>query len=243
MSSSYLYVLDNPDKVSNEKWFCGRDLANIPSPFRALFLSYPSGGKTCLIQNILLKAQPYYKKIYLCHPELSTSTDDTDSEDDGSFDGKVREYKHIDYTPLYDFPKPSFFKTDDDEKQILICDDVELRNLTKEQKKRLNKICSFASSHYNLSVIIASQDSFSQLNVALVRFMNIFCVWKYNDLNYMRMLLNRMGILKKEIDNILEHMKNYDQHDFLCIDRTPNTPFRFRKNMYMPVLTNMSNTY
>lgn len=227
-------LIPNPDKKWNETWKPNSDLANFPAPSRIVLCGKPNSGKSSIIMNLLLKADPPYQRIYLLHPELKASGDMDADDDIDEYDGKVSEYQHIDFVPLYELPTPSFFNTGL-KKQCLIIDDIELKTINKEQKKRLNKLVSFASSHYNLSVFISTQDSFSQVPPCILRFCNVFILWKYTDLNYLRMLLNRMGIAKKSVNKIIEEMMNYNTHDSLTIDNTIDSPAKYRKNLYIPL--------
>lgn len=221
-------IINNPDKKHNEVWTPDRDMMNFPNPARIVCCGRPSVGKTNTILNILLKANPPYKKIFLMHPALTTN----DSDDEQDDECKVPEYKYIDYEPLYEMPAPTFFKNNQG-KTILIIDDVELKSLDKVQKKRLNKVISYASSHYNMSVIISTQDSFSQIPPCVFRFSNIFVIWRYNDLLYLNMLLNRSGISKSTSQKIIKLMEGFDLHDSLCIDNTSDSPAKYRKNFYL----------
>lgn len=228
-----IYVFKNPEKGCHERWEAGRSLANIPCPFRGVLFSRPNGGKTTLVLNLILQAKPHYNRIFLLHPKLRGSGDESGTDEE---DTDVPEYDSIDYEPLYEIPDHRTFNNGCS-KQLLIIDDLELRTISKEQRKRLNKVASFASSHYNLSILITSQDSFSQVPASILRFMNWYCVWKYNDLTYMRMLLNRMGISGREAERIMNEMNQYGEHDFLTIDRTDGAPAVYRRNMFTPVLT------
>ena len=233
--SNSIVVLNNPDKTKNEHWSVNRDLFNIPSPSRILVAARPNSGKTNFIMNFLLKQNPPFKHIYLMHPDLRASGDlDTDDEDDvDEYDGVVNEYKYIDFTPLYSIPKPTSFKDEKNEKKILIIDDVDIKVLSKEDKKNLGKICSFASSHYNMTVIITAQDIFHQVIPSIIRFCNVFVVFPYPSISYNQMLFNRFGVNKKTVPSILNEMSGYGIHDSLCIDHTEMSPAKYRKNMYM----------
>ena len=226
-----LTLITNPDKKYNETWEPERDFMNFPCPSRIVLCGSPNVGKSTIIINLILKAKPFYKRIFLMHPMLMIEEDDEDGDDVEV----VKEYKHIDYEAIYEFPNPKFFNNGC-KKQLLIIDDKELRTLPKEQKARLNKILSYASSHYNLSVVVACQDSFGQLPVCVLRFCNVIVIWRFNDLNYLRMLLLRCGVSGKKCqDAIINELKDYDKHDCIVCDYTENTPAKYRKNFYIPL--------
>lgn len=227
-----LILVSNPDKKLNETWTPDRDIGNIPCPSRICILGSPNSGKSTMILNFLLKASPPYQKIFLIHPALqSTLSSKNEPLDGGEEDDIVNEYKYVDYIPLYSLPKPKFFDNKCT-KQVLIIDDMNLKNLDKEQNRNLSKIISYSSSHYNLTIMIATQDSFSSLSVSVLRFCNVFVLYRFTDLCYLKMLFSRVGLSKKYQDKLLDEMKDYGLHDFLMIDKTSNSPAPFRRNMY-----------
>jgi hypothetical protein len=230
-------LFPNKQKKNHELWGEGRDLLNIPCPSRIVLAGKPNSGKTSIILNIILKAKPHYQKIWLMHPALKSSEDESDVEDEDISD-EIPEYSMIDYTPLYEWPVPKFFDNGY-KKQLLIVDDCELRTMKKEQKKRMNKCISYASSHYNLTVVISSQDVYSQIPPCVLRFANVVAFWRFSDLRYLRMLLDNLGVPKRDKDDIIDEIRNYGTHDFLLIDHTENAPAKYRKNAYIPVLTHL----
>jgi len=186
------------------------------------------------VLNLILRQDPPFRKIYLMHPDLKNTLDDDDDEEK-----IVKEYNCIDFIPLYGVPDPVYFKPVDKKdamtKKLLIIDDLDLKTLNKDEKKRIGKVMSYASSHYNMTVIVSSQDLFTQMPVFIARFCNVFIVYPYSSINYNQMLLNRFGINKKHQQKIIDEMRGYKTHDSLCIDRTENSPAPFRKNIYMPL--------
>ena len=233
--SGTLCLFKNPDKEKNEHWTPDRSLLNFPCPSRILICSSPGSGKTTLILNAILHAKPKYERIYLMHPALRHDGSEVEADDDENFDDEVSEYEAVDFQPLYDIPTPSYFDNEDRVKTLLVIDDMEMRTLNKEQKKRMNKLVSYASSHYNMTIMLSSQCVFSQLPVSTVRFCNVFVIYPYADLNYNRMLFNRIGVSSKELPKIEAVMKNFGMHDSLCIDRTENSPAKYRKNIFEPI--------
>jgi hypothetical protein len=213
---------NNVQKRNCEEWTPERSFMNIPCPFRGVFVSMPNCGKTKLCLNIVYQAQPKYEKIFLWHPEITEENQD------------VPDYTGVDYEPLTDIPAPIWFNNGS-KKQLLIIDDVELANLNKEQRSRLNKVITFSSSHYHLSVLITSQDIFSQLPEVVLKTVNFFVVWPNENVKYRRNMLDSLGVAGIEREKLIEHMKDYKEHDFIVIDKTTNSPARFRKNMFAPV--------
>ena len=60
-----LIKIDNPDKKWHEHWHEKRNPLNIIHPFRCLIFGSPNTGKTTNIKNIILRANPIFKKIYV----------------------------------------------------------------------------------------------------------------------------------------------------------------------------------
>lgn len=215
------------DKFS-EKWYTGRGMANYIHPFRMVICGRPNSGKSTNALNVILNQNPPFQRIYLMYPTLSDECDDSDDDntDDDKHSRLADEYSAIDYQPLTEFPKPNFF--DAKYKNLLIIDDVELRDSIKKQRHVLNKLLSFTSSHKSLSIIITSQDLFSQCLPAVYRFMNVYCIYRFDDLNYLRMLLSRIGVDEKSREGLMSVIAKLDNHSFITIDRTDGTPAPMR---------------
>jgi len=228
MNSSFIIFPNKEKDTTHERWYKGRNIANLTHPCRVLVVSRPGGGKTTFVLNLILKQEPPFKRVYLMHPGLMEGDEESDSDDE-SQEPRVPEYDAIDYIPLRTIPEPKEF--DASVKQLLVIDDMELRNSIKKEKHILNKLVSYASTHKNLSIIITSQCIFSQMLPAIGRFMNAFVVWHYDDANYMRMLAERIGIPKQKFHAWLSIMRSFGTHDSFMIDNTEGTPYPYRKNL------------
>jgi len=230
----------------NEKWTTDRDLMNIPG-MRALLIGKCNSGKSNTIFNIIIHSQPQFNKIYLCHPEFfitsSQTKEDSDDESDDEEHDIPEEYKILQESGyslelLKQIPTTAFFKRNmfDDEgnlmKSLLILDDIKISDLKPKLLARLEKCCSYASSHYNVNIVITSQIGLGSIPPSIPRLLNTFVVWKSDDLWYEKQLLNRVGINKYRIDNIMKELETYALHDCLVIDSTPNSPATLRKNWY-----------
>ena len=60
-----LLYLPNNDKSFHERWETGRDMLNIPHPFRAVLLGRPNVGKTNIIINLILRCN--FEEIFVIH--------------------------------------------------------------------------------------------------------------------------------------------------------------------------------
>lgn len=229
-----LVLFKSKDKASHESWYPNRYIANFPSPFRCVIISPPNGGKTCVAKNIIIHQEPPFKKVYLMHAqipwhnEMNDSDDDTDEDDEDT----VPEYSDVDYIPLNHIPKPKEF---DGQKSLLVIDDRTVKAMNKQERSEFARLFSFTSTHRNLSIIMCTQDAFHQLSTSVLRFANIFIVFHYDELNYLRMLADRIGIDKDKQVRFVKMLKDFGIHDSICIDKTAGTAHPYRKNLLEPV--------
>jgi len=211
-----IIVFKNKDKDKyTEKWHPHKNLANFIRPYRMLILASPSRGKTNVIKNILLHAKPEFDNIYLMHCDLHGT----------------KEYEEIDYIPLEEIPEIEEF--DRDFRNLLIIDDFSIGLLNKDELHKLQRLFSYVSTHRNLSIIITSQDLFSQQHNArfIVRYCNIFLLYKIKNLELLGLISKRLGLKKEDTEAIFkEHITS--QYDFLTIDDTQNSPAPLRKNLF-----------
>jgi hypothetical protein len=197
-----LLVIPNPDKVWHEKWKAGRNPLNIPHPFRCVCLGPPNVGKTLIVKNILLRANPPFEelKIIHCDPDYTKEYDDVD----GEF--------------LDEIPHPS--ELAGEVKTLFVLDDLEYKGMGKEQKSNLDRLFGNASTHKNISVILCSQDPFNvPVGVRRSRKTGLRSKTLQN------IFESPIFMYKDEKGN--SHNKKTDS---LWIDMTKNTPYPMRKN-------------
>ena len=227
--SRKLNFLENPDKKTHEIWSEGRSIINFPHPYRCLISGLPNCGKTTSVLNILVGAKPFFDNIFVIHPECFDSNiaedDERINKDILVPDCKIAEYSGVEFTGgLRYFPSPSYFDVLQKKKNLLIIDDIELRNYVKGRpyrSSRINKLFSYTSTHRSLSIIICSQDLYSQLLPAIYRFCNIFILYKFKDMNQVGLIARNIGVPKKKLEQLFEHLKT--THDSITIDN-PATP-------------------
>ena len=75
MPENKIIAFHSADKSHAEKWYRGRDWANIPRPFAMASYAPPSGGKTSLALNYILHADPIYDNIVIVNKNGSHSTE------------------------------------------------------------------------------------------------------------------------------------------------------------------------
>ena len=218
-----LKVFDNADKKWHEKWENGRDIMNIPHPFRCVLCGPPNCGKTSMIFNLLVANKPYFKEVIVihCDPEYT------------------KEYDNVNAIMTNEIPSPDQFEGK--KKTLVILDDLEYKNLTTEQKKNLDRLFGFVSTHKNISVCLSAQDVFN-IPSGVRRCSNLWVLWKINDLDAISRLARRVNYSSKQINQLFKENIN-GTHDSIMIDNTHKTPYPLRKNGTQPIKLNQDEDY
>lgn len=231
--------IKNPDKKLHEKWTSNRDLFNFPRPFRWLIAGSPNSGKTTLLLNYLLRAEPSYDRIFLLHPKIYNPESDDHTNDNVLLtdprDDIVPEYKGVKVHHLAYIPTEVFF---DGMKghSLFIIDDIDMLSFTKKdssKSRRVNKLYSYCSTHNNLSVITTSQSPGTQLPPIAFQLSNIITLFPQRDQFKIRVLSQKLGTDYKELKKYLDQLKG--QHDSLTLDQTTGSPMPMRKNVFEPL--------
>lgn len=218
-----IIALPNRDKKFHEKWDAGRDLLNITHPFRALFLGPPNCGKSTTVKNILLRADPPFEEIFVihCDPEFTQEYDDLyNYNSKGERDDGIQLLK--------DIPAPEDFEGL--VKTLVICDDLELKELSKDQRRALDRLFGFVSTHKNISVCLCSQDPFNVPPIVR-RCSNLFVLWRLVDMDSMAMTTRKTGLESGTLKRIFNKLMT-EPKDSLWIDLTEKSPAKLRRNGY-----------
>ena len=211
-------IIPNPEKKFHEKWFKGRNILNFPHPYRMLLCSIqPNLGKTNWVKNILIRAQPKFKEIFLLHCGENLQI----------------EYNDIECTCLSRMPPINSNQLNPKVKTLLIIEDKNFKFLKADDLHRLDRFYGFSSTHRNVSIIYCSQ-SFFDVPVSVRRMSNIYVLWKTKDLDSMKTIGRRCGLKKEELYRLIMKYLN-DVHDTLWIDCTKNTPYPLRLNGFTPI--------
>jgi hypothetical protein len=164
---------------------------------------------------MLLRADPPFTKIVVCHCDA-----------DGT-----NEYDDVSAEMLGRIPLPEEWKGD--EKTLCIVDDLEVKNLPKDQKIALSRLFGYVSTHKNVSVCLCSQDPY-QIPPIARRCANLFVLWKLVDLDSLVMTARKTGYTKKDFHhwfNALCHKR----HDSIWMDLTSGSPTPLRLNGFIPI--------
>lgn len=214
-------IIKNPDKKFHEHWHSSRNKLNFPHPFRAVLLGPPNSGKTSWVKNILMRAHPPFKKIFVihCDPEYTQEYDDVNSEF------------------LTEIPAPSDWEGK--VKTLVVLDDLEFKTMNKDQRRNLDRLFGFVSTHKNISCILCSQDPFNVPPI-IRRCSNLWVLWRLMDMDSMATCARKTGMKSEDLKDIFNNFMP-DTHDSLWIDCTEKTPYPFRKNGFEDIIDNRKN--
>ena len=206
--------LPNPDKLFHEKWYKGRNMLNIPHPFRCVCLGPPNVGKTTIVKNLLLRAKPEFEEVVIIHCDS----------------GYTKEYDDIgdNLEILNEIPAPEDWEGE--VKTLVILDDLEFKGMNKDQKRNLDRLFGYVSTHKNISCILCSQDPFNVPPIVR-RCSNLWVLWRCPDLDAMATCARKTGMKADGFNTIFNELM-LDSKDSLWIDTTDHTPYKMRKNGY-----------
>lgn len=209
--------LPNPDKNFHEKWYKGRNKLNIPHPFRAVCLGPPNVGKTTIVKNLILRAKPEFEEIVVIHCDPDYT----------------KEYDDVGVEMLSEIPAPE--EWEGLVKSLVILDDLEYKSMNKNQKRNLDRLFGFVSTHKNISIILCSQDPF---NVPCIvrRCSNLWILWKSSDIDSMSVCARKTGLKPRAFHSIFNRLMT-EPRDSLWIDMTAHSPYPMRKNGFVKIKT------
>jgi hypothetical protein len=215
-----LLHLKNSDKEFHESWTGQRNMLDFPHPFRAVFLGPPNVGKSTTVKNILIRADPPFERVTVIHCDPPTEEHDGTKEYADLGDGANVDIRG-------DIPKPSEFDPTAG-KHLVIIDDLELKGLCKQQRRCLDRLFGYVSTHKNISVCLCSQDPFNVPPIVR-RCSNLWVMWRGPDLDAMSTVARKSGMTATNMKRIFDSFEDL-AHDSLWIDRTSKTPYPLRKN-------------
>lgn len=197
-----------------ESWDAKRNLLNIPHPWRGVSTGPPSSGKSTSIKNIIVRAKPRFQEIIVVH-----------------LDDNSTEWEDCNVKMVKEIPEPTSFSRKT--KKLLIIEDLNLSEMNKKDKAKLNRLFGYSSSHCNLSIAITCQNAFD-CPAFIRRMANLFVIFKQIDINALITLASRTGLKNKHMLYIMSRLLP-NSHDSLWIDCQNNSPARYRINGYNPI--------
>lgn len=205
-----LIPVPNADKGFHEKWIRGRSMLNFPHPFRAVCLGPPNMGKTTVVKNIIMHADPPFEevKVIHCDPDYT------------------QEYNDINVEVTDTIPAPE--EWEGLVKTLVVLDDLEFKNMSKDQKAALDRLFGYVSTHKNISCILCSQDPFNVPPIVR-RCSNLWVLWRMTDLDALATCARKTGMKAQNFNNIFNQMM-LEPRDSLWLDMTDHSPYPIRKN-------------
>jgi len=204
--------IDNPDKEFHEAWDDKRDMLNIPHPFRSVLLGPPNVGKTTVVKNLIIRQDPPFEEIFVIHCDS----------------GYTKEYDDLgdNIQMLNSIPAPEEWTGI--AKTLVVLDDLEFKTMNKDQRRNLDRLFGYVSTHKNISCVLCSQDPFNVPPIVR-RCSNLWVLWRCSDLDSMANCSRKTGLKSADFNTIFNNfMKEYK--DSLWIDMTDKTPYPMRKN-------------
>ena len=207
--------LSNPDKDFHESWTKGRNMLDIPHPFRCVCLGPPNVGKTTIVKNLLLRAKPEFEDVVVIHC-------------DGNYTKEYDDLGEDNIEMLSEIPAPEDWEGE--KKTLVVLDDLEYKQMNKEQKRNLDRLFGYVSTHKNISIILCSQDAFNVPPIVR-RCSNLFVLWRCPDLDAMATCARKTGMKSEGFNSIFNKLM-LDSRDSLWLDMTSGSPYPMRKNGY-----------
>lgn len=207
-----LLPFPNKDKDFHEHWFPGRDLANFPHPFRMISSGPPGSGKSTGIKNIIVRADPPFQLIVLVSPDPDFS----------------KEYSDIEHISETECPPPEAFPGHI--KTLVIMEDLGYGLMNKKQCYNVDRLFGYASTHKNISVMLACQDPIECPKSAR-RTSNVFVLARSPDVSATARMAQRAGMTTKKLQELFSCCKQ--PYDAAWVDLTPGTPAPLRLNCYI----------
>ena len=206
--------IENPDKTWHEKWDKNRDPLNIPHPYSGVLIGLRNTGKGTIAKNIILRANPPFKRIYVVHVDAHYTN----------------EWEDVDGIMLDTIPDPTDEIFNSREKTLMIFDDMEFKSMNKKQIAKFDRINGYAVSHKHLSTLVLSQDAFN-IPSSIRRLATLWVLWKIDDIDSLYAVARKTGLKKEEYTYLFNnYLKEF--HDSLWIDKTEKTPYPLRINGY-----------
>ncbi len=220
---SKLVVYHSSDKEGFEKEGLQPGFSH---PARILVCGVPSSGKSSVVLNILLhhylKGKSFERII--CIHYLAGITSEYESVDDIEMLDTVPESLH----ELLQLEEDEEIDKDALPKMCLILEDIDIGSLNKQQRSFLDRCYGVLSSHLNMTVICCVQQPISA-PPSLRRMISHAIVFKYPNIEDLRLIAQKFGLTTKQISGIFAHVCN-KPHDSLCI--AMDSKWRLRRNLY-----------
>ena len=212
-------VIKNADKDTGwmESWDKpkNRSPADLIHSYRLLAMGGCGRGKTNYMKQIFLAAQSSarkFKRLYVVTCDLES-----------------REWDDCCPTEIFDqLPPIELF--DSGEKTCIVIDDYEFEKCGKEEMRKLTTLFRMISTHKSVS-ILASYQSFFHVPQICRKVSNVFIIYKPNSDLELQSICNRVGMKADDLKSLFKtHASGH--YDMIMLDRTKDTPYPIRRNLY-----------
>lgn len=207
-----LLAFPNKDKDFHEAWHANRDLCNKPHPFRCILASPPNSGKSTVIKNMIVRADPPFQQIILISPDPKFS----------------KEYEDIACVSLTECPPADQFPGTC--KTLVVLDDMEFKSMNKDQAKNVDRLFGYVSTHKNVSICLAVQDPI-QCPKSARRTSNVFILGRSPDVSATATLAKKVGMNAKHLQELFDRCEEH--YDAIWIDDTKGAPIKIAMNCYL----------
>ena len=186
------------------------DLGHMAHPSRIIACGPCNVGKSLILLNLMMRADPILDRIVIYH-------NDPESE----------EYSQVDAEYVDEVPTIDYF--DKNEKNLLVIEDINIKDMKRDQLALIDRYYGCWSTHHNISVWSTFQDPFS-CPARVRRLANIIIMWNNGDADSMAELSRKVGLTSKDLRYIFDNICT-DFHDSLIIDKS--RPYaKLRKNIF-----------
>ena len=175
-----------------------------------MFLGPPNVGETTTIKHIILRAKPQFEEVVVIHCDAEYT----------------KEWLDIDCEMLSEIPAPENWEGR--VKTLVILDDIEYKGMDKTQKRNLDRLFGFVSTHKHISVALTSQDPFNVPPI-VKRCSNLWVLWRCPDLDAMSVVARKTGMKAAGFNSIFNQLM-LEKKDGLWMDMTDKSPYPMRKN-------------
>jgi len=136
---------------------------SMPANARIVCCAMPGRGKSSLAKNVLCRGG--YERVFVAHGGGDTS----------------HEYSLVDHEPINFMDNtPDWFMEQSREcnggRMILICDDINMQDLSREEKGNLYRVCQYVCTHAPMTLLVTGH-TWVQIIPRVRRLCDVVCIW------------------------------------------------------------------
>lgn len=206
-----------------------RSLLNFLKGSKIGVIARAGGGKSSLIANMILRAHPSFKKLVIIHPDHEITQDYDEFFNDEPDDESVVLRGDIPTVAEWnEYVKEVEEKDGSPGPIACILDDIEYDTMSKPQRKSLDHLMRYISSHKNVTVYVTAQ-YFHILPLIIRRNLNVLFLAPCIDKAEESIVAKKVGLKATTLKRMFE-IECREFFDNICIDLSEKTPAKYRKN-------------